>query len=50
MVTTRIPKLFLKKFLLFFTIYKNEGKEHKFQRQKKKKKKVTFTKIKKHFK
>ena len=48
MVTTRIPKLFLKKFLLFFTIYKNEGKEHKFQRQKKKK--VTFTKIKKHFK
>ena len=48
MVTTRIPKLFLKKFLLFF-IYKNEGKEHKFQRQKKKKK-VTFTKIKKHFK
>ena len=49
MVTTRIPKLFLKKFLLFFTIYKNEGKEHKFQRQKKKKK-VTFTKIKKHFK
>ena len=50
MVTTRIPKLFLKKFVLFFTIYKNEGKEHKFQRQKKKKKKVTFTKIKKHFK
>ena len=49
MVTTRIPKLFLKKFLLFFTIYKNEGKEHKFQRQKKKKKKSDFYKNKKAF-
>ena len=37
MVTLYIPKLLLKKFVLFFTIYKTEWKEYKFWRQKNKK-------------
>ena len=37
-ITARIPKLLLKKFIFFFTLYKNEWKEHKFWRQKNQKK------------
>ena len=43
MIAARIPKLLLKNVLLFFTVYKNEWKGHKFLRQKKSKK-ATFTK------
>ena len=39
MITTCIPKLLLKKILLFFfTVYKNNRKEHKFWKQKNQKK------------
>ena len=38
MTTVCIPKLLLKKLLFFFTVYKNEWKEHRFQRQKSRKK------------
>ena len=37
-ITLRIPKLLQKNLLFFFTVYKNECKEHKFWRQKKNKK------------
>ena len=39
-ITSCIPKLLLKKSFFFFTVYKNEWKEHKFQRQKNRKKRL----------